>query len=130
MNWISMQELLRIHAAVIRETGGIPGVVNAGALESSLHRPFTAAGGSALFPNLSDKVAALVHSIIAFHPFADGNKRTAFVAADVCLKLNGMKLEPSTSAEAFFWSIARGEQDVPQIAAWLTANAAPFHEQP
>ncbi len=47
-------------------------MTNPGGLESVLERPFTSLGGVALFPDLVSKVAALIHSIIAFHPFADG----------------------------------------------------------
>jgi death-on-curing protein len=110
VNCISQEELLAIHASMLRETGGIAGVVNAGALESSLRRPFTAIGGNQMFPTLMDKVAVLIHSIVAFHPFADDNKRTAFVAADVCLKLGDMRVIPSDQTEPFVLSIARGEQ--------------------
>lgn len=65
---------------VIEETGGVGGVVNPGGLESAVQRPFSAFENIELFPDLEAKVAALIHSIIAFHPFVDGNKRTALVA--------------------------------------------------
>ena len=119
MNWITLDDLLLIHARVIEATGGVRGVVNAGGLESALLRPFTTFDGVELFPDLLAKVAALIHSIIAFHPFADGNKRVALVAGDICLRLNGLRLTPSDDVEPFFWSIARGEQAVESIAAWL-----------
>lgn len=118
MNWITLDDLLLIHARVIETTGGAMGVVNAGGLESALVRPLTAYGGRELFPNVTGKVAALVHSIIAFHPFADGNKRTALVAGDVCLRLNGFRLTPSEAVAPFFWSIARGEHTIESITAW------------
>jgi len=79
MNWITLLELALIHEHVIQETGGVHGITNPGGLESALARPFTTFGGVELFPNLISKVAALIHSLIAFHPFADGNKRTAKV---------------------------------------------------
>ena len=127
MNWITLDDLLLIHARVIEATGGVRGVVNAGGLESALLRPFTTFDGVELFPDLMTKVAALIHSIIAFHPFADGNKRVALVAGDICLRLNGLRLTPSDDVEPFFWSIARGEQAVESIAVWLrehTENVA------
>lgn len=125
MNWIGIEELLLIHARVIAETGGAQGVINAGALDSALRRPFTAFDGQQLFPGNLEKVATFMHSIVAFHPFADGNKRTALVAGDVVLRLNGLQLIASDAVEPFFWSIARGEQDVPQIAAWLHTHTEP-----
>jgi death-on-curing protein len=126
MNWMSLPELVLIHERVIEETGGIHGVTNPGGLESALERPFTSFGGVAMFPDLVSKVAALIHSIIAFHPFADGNKRTALVAADVCLRLNGYRIVPSEEVESFFWAVARGEREVDGIAEWLRSHTEPW----
>jgi len=126
VNWITLEELALIHERVIAETGGVHGITNPGGLESALARPFTAFGGQELFLDLWGKVAALVHSVIAFHPFADGNKRTALVAADVCLRLNGFRLVPSGEVEPFFWAAARGEKAIEEIAAWLKAHSEPW----
>ncbi len=126
MNWMSLPELVLIHERVIEETGGIHGVTNPGGLESALERPFTSFGGVAMFPDLVSKVAALIHSIIAFHPFADGNKRTALVTADVCLRLNGYRIVPSEEVEPFFWAVARGEREVDGIAEWLRSHTEPW----
>ncbi len=60
------------------------------------------------------------------HPFVDGNKRVALVAGDVCLRLNGYRIVPSDEVEAFFWSIARGEQSVENIAEWLREHSEPL----
>lgn len=126
MNWITLIELVLIHERVVNKTGGVHGITNPGGLESALARPFTAFGGKELFPDLISKVAALIHSLIAFHPFADGNKRTALVAADVCLRLNGCRLIPSEEIEAFFWSVARGEQEIVKISEWLRSHIGPW----
>ena len=126
MNWLSPAELVIIHARVIAETGGLPGVSNPGAVESALARPFTSFAGQELFPDLPAKVGALVHSIILFHPFFDGNKRTALVAADICLRLNGYRLTPSDEIEPFFWAMARGEKDIPEITEWLRRQVEPW----
>lgn len=115
-----------IHARVIDATGGLHGILNPGAAESAILRPFTSFGGAELFPSVSAKIAALVHSLIAFHPFADGNKRTALVAADVCVRLNGHRISPGRAVEDFFWSIARGEQYVESIASWLDSHIEPL----
>lgn len=126
MNWISLEELALIHEQVIAETGGLHGVANPGALESALARPFTAFDGTQAFPDLASKTAALIHSLIAFHPFIDGNKRTALVAADVCLRLNGYRLVPSGEVEPFFWAVARGEHDTHEIADWVRTHIEPW----
>jgi death on curing protein len=128
VNWLTLRELLIIHERVIAETGGSAGVSNPAGLDSALSRPFTAFGGVELFPDIGTKVSALIHSIISFHPFVDGNKRVALVAADVTLRLNGSRLIPSMEIEPFFWSIARGEKDVEAIAEWLKHRIEPWHQ--
>ena len=122
MNWINLADLVLVHEQVIDATGGVHGIINPAALESALVRPFTSLGGEDMFPNLWSKVAALIHSIITFHPFADGNKRTALIAADVCLKLNGFKLVGSEGIAPFFWAIARGEKSLEEIITWLKTH--------
>ena len=129
MNWLTQEELLLIHEQVIEETGGEHGIINPGGLESALQRPFTTTRGQELFPDLWSKVAALIHSIIAFHPFLDGNKRAALVAADVCLRINGFGLIPSDEVESFFWAIARGEKSVEEITEWLRAHSQEWEEK-
>ncbi|MCD6508108.1 type II toxin-antitoxin system death-on-curing family toxin [Candidatus Poribacteria bacterium] len=128
MNWITLEELILIHERVIDETGGVHGITNPGELEMALSRPFITFGRKEMFPDLWSKVAALIHSIIAFHPFADGNKRTALVAADVCLRLNGHRLKPSEEVEPFFRAIARGEKNIREITDWIINNTEPWGE--
>lgn len=128
MNWITVQDLALIHAHVIEATGGVHGVGRPGALESCVVRPFTAFGGVERFPDLLSKVAALIHSVVAFHPFVDGNKRAALVAADVCLRLNGRRIMPSEDVEPFFWAVARGEKGIRDIADWLRVHTESWAE--
>lgn len=128
MNWITLGELLLIHERIIAETRGIRGITNPGGLEAALSRPFASFGGEELFPDLFSKVAAVVHSVIAFHPFVDGNKRTALVAGDVCPRLNGYRIVPSEEVGPFFWAIATGEKSVEEIVAWLKAHTEPWKE--
>ncbi|RMF76433.1 MAG: type II toxin-antitoxin system death-on-curing family toxin [Planctomycetota bacterium] len=130
MNWLSLPELLAIHADVIDATGGVHGVVNAPALESALARPFTTYDEQPLYPSFVDKLAAMIHSIIAFHPFVDGNKRTALVAAEVLLRFDNQRISPGAEVEEFFWSIARGERNPKQIATWLAAHVERLPGQP
>jgi len=98
-------------------------VLNFGNLKAAVSRPFATFGEQELFPSLTAKVAAQIHAISLYHPFVDGNKRTALVAADVCLRLNGYRLAASDDLELFFWSIARGEQTVEDIEELLKKQA-------
>jgi death-on-curing family protein len=60
-----------------------------GLIESAVGRPFHSAFGQDAYPTLVEKAAALFHSLIANHPFHDGNKRTAVLAFDIFLVANG-----------------------------------------
>ena len=98
MNWISSFELLVIHEKVIEETGCNKGVLNFSNLKASASRPFAAFGEQELFPDLMAKVAAQIHAISSYHPFVDGNKRTALVAADVCVSTVTVLPMPTTQS--------------------------------
>ena len=68
------------------------GVKNRGLLESAVARPFQSAFGEDAYPQIVDKAVALFHSLIANHPFHDGNKRTAVTALQHFLLANGFIL--------------------------------------
>jgi death-on-curing protein len=86
--FLSRDETLEIHRALLECFGGPPGVRDLGLLESALYRPRTG-----YYADLAEMAAALFESLIMNHPFVDGNKRVAFFATDVFLRLNGYKLQ-------------------------------------
>lgn len=61
-------------------------------LESSIGRPFQTYGGTDLYPTVPAKAAALFHALVCNHCFRNGNKRTAVIALDFFLLLNGRML--------------------------------------
>ena len=77
-------------------------------------------GGEDLYPELADKAAALMHSLVMNHPFVDGNKR---VGAHACiLFLLANEVEPEFSpAEltAITLAVARGKVSAAALAIWL-----------
>ena len=88
VQFLTADEVLAIHERLIAVFGGRAGLRDRGLLESALHRPQTG-----YYPDLAEMAAALFESLILNHPFVDGNKRVAFFAADVFLRLNGWKLD-------------------------------------
>lgn len=86
--FLSRDEVLEIHRALLERFGGLSGVRDLGLLESALFRPRTG-----YYEDLAGMAAALFESLIMNHPFIDGNKRVAFFATDVFLRLNGYKLK-------------------------------------
>lgn len=86
--FLSRDEVLEIHRALVERFGGPEGVRDLGLLESALYRPRTG-----YYADLAEMAPALFESLIMNHPFIDGNMRVAFFATDVFLRLNGYKLK-------------------------------------
>jgi death-on-curing protein len=123
VRYLSRDEALAIHQRVIEEFGGADGVRDLGLLESALYRP-----RSGYYEDLVSMAAAFFESILMNHPFADGNKRVAFFATDVFLRLNGWKLEVE-AAKAYSLLIGlleSGACDFERLSSWIhtsvTAN--------
>ncbi len=95
-------------------------------LRSAARRPFLAAFGQDAYPTLMDKAAALLHSLAYHHLFMDGNKRTATRALVLFLAANGYAgTWDDATIQDYVLQVARGEQDVEAIAAWLEAHTTP-----
>ena len=78
VNWYD--NIVKLHNKIIENYGGAKGVIDFGLLEATIERPFRGlADGTEIFPSDIDKAAALLEGIICFHPFVDGNKRTATI---------------------------------------------------
>lgn len=102
-------------------------VRDAGLLASALERPHSTLFGEEVYPDISHKAAALVQSIAKYHPMLDGNKRSAWIAMNVFLELNGYDLSSSTDdAFEFMLDIGNDRIDVPEIAQWIGARLVPF----
>ena len=87
VQFLSLDEAIAIHERLIERFGGQPGIRDEGLLESALFRPQTG-----YYEDLAQMAAALFESLITNHAFVDGNKRIAFFASDVFLRLNGWKI--------------------------------------
>lgn len=88
VSFLTLDEVLVIHAEVVGAFGGAEGVRDLGLLESALFRPRTG-----YYDDLIEMAAALFESLLMNHAFVDGNKRVAFFATDVFLRLNGYMIE-------------------------------------
>ena len=84
-------------------------------------------GGEDLYPDLPAKAAALTHSLVANHPFADGNKRVGAMAAELFLAVNGHALEATDDDLIdLILSVARGEIGAEALAIWFRQRIRPF----
>ena len=91
--FLSVENILSIHARMISEFGGMPGVADQGLLESAVSMPAAGFGGGFLHESFPAMAAAYIFHICKNHPFFDGNKRVAVVASELFLNINGMQLD-------------------------------------
>jgi death on curing protein len=114
-----------IHDVVIKD-GGERGIKSEGILIACLERPFTKTYGYEAFPTIFKKAAALLHSIAGpFHPFIDGNKRTALVLISLFLWINGYSFTFPKDSVEFTLSIAKGEiKSIRKISIWIKKTCA------
>lgn len=119
--WLSSPLILAIHDEQLAEHGGATGVCDEGLLESALARPLNRAGCGE--PDIAELAAVYALDIARNHPFVDGNKRTAYVALETFLALNGCGF-PVGDAEATVVTLAMAAGEMPDDAfiAWLRAN--------
>ena len=116
--WIQREVIVAIHEMQLAEHGGLEGVRDAGLLDSALGRPQNLAAYEA--PDAAALAAAYGWGISRNHPFIDGNKRTAFVAAELFLALNGQTLDANDSdCVTHMLALAAGDLDEASFAAWL-----------
>ena len=120
--WLSIDLILAIHDMQIAEHGGAAGLRDRGLLESPLARPQNlAVYEQRTIPELA---ASYAFGIARNHPFIDGNKRTALVACELFLSLNGYDFHADDAAcVVTFVALAAGELDEKEFAAWLAANS-------
>ena len=124
MRYLTLNEMLAVHDQVMRQSGGAVGVLSLPALESALAQPRMTFGGEDLYPTLIEKVAALGHSLIANHPFVDGNKRTGHAAMEVFLMVNGFEIQVSVDEqERVILQVAAGEKKREEFTEWLRGHA-------
>ena len=117
--FLSVEEVLSIHRRLVDRFGGIAGIRDTGLLESALYRPQTG-----YYADLAEMAAALFESLLMNHPFVDGNKRVAFFATDVFLRLNGWKLRvDADEAHRFLIGLLeKGECDLKRLTPWIRGS--------
>ena len=115
-DYLTVADVLGLHAILLQRYGGAPGVRDPGALEAALFRPQTG-----YYDDIVMEASALLESLAINHPFVDGNKRVAFAAADVFLRINGWRLKRAPM-QIFAEMIAMFENstfDIAHLEPWL-----------
>lgn len=123
IRFLTLAEVLRIHARMVRLYGGDAGIRDVALLESAINMPKSGMGGEYFHQDLSEMAAAYAYHILMNHPFVDGNKRTGLASAVVFLKQNGYSLrcdEPVLGD--LLVSVASGLTDKPTLADAIRAS--------
>ena len=124
--WIRQDVVLALHEESLILHGGPEGIRDLGLLGSSLARPKNLLAYSEEPPSLPLLAASYTKGIVANHPFVDGNKRTAFVAALTFLRLNGLEVTASKEDRVLtFWGLADGTVSEEQLTLWFEGNTVP-----
>lgn len=115
-DYLGVADVLALHAVLIKRYGGAAGLRDPGALEAALFRPQTG-----YYEDIVGEAAALLESLAVIHPFVDGNKRVAFAAADVFLRINGYRVDraPMLIHKDMMDMFDQGSFDIRHIEPWL-----------
>ena len=121
--WITKQALLVLHDRSIALHGGASGLRDEGLLESALARPLNRFHYEGVH-DICDLAATYLVGLASNHPFVDGNKRAAFLAAGLFLRLNGRRLTADQADAALtVLAVAAGHRDVDELAGWITDHS-------
>ncbi len=120
-DYLTVADVLGMYTVLMQRYGGAGGVRDPGALEAALFRPQTG-----YYDDIIAEAAALLESLAISHPFVDGNKRIAFAAADVFLRINGWCLKrPSIVIHKEMLQLFEaGTFDIARLEPWLREFAS------
>jgi len=118
--YLTAEQVLFIHYRLVGETGGEHGVRDLGLLESAVARPQATFDQQELYPDLFEKAAAFMESLINNHPFVDGNQRTGIACAVLFLQQNGISFSAKNAdLEKFTLRVASSKAGRSEITTWL-----------
>jgi death-on-curing protein len=119
--WVTLHVVRAVHGALIHEYGGKPGIRDEGLLEAAMNRPRNKhAYGET---DIAVLAAAYAFGIARSHPFVDGNKRVAFVASVLFLRLHGRDLvAPEPEVVDVIVRLAAGRLTEAALAGWIRAH--------
>lgn len=120
-DYLTVADVLGMHTVLMQKYGGAPGARDPGALEAALYRPQTG-----YYEDIVAEASALMESLAINHPFIDGNKRIAFAATDVFLRINGWRLKkpPALVYTEMMQMFETGHFDIGHLDPWLRSFAS------
>ncbi len=122
--FLTLDEVLAIHAHQITRYGGALGLRDRGLLESALAMPAATFAGEYLHPSLPEQAAAYLFHVVNNHPFVDGNKRVGLASSLVFLRLNGVRIRASDDdLVGLVMGVAEGKRSKADVAVFLHQRA-------
>lgn len=120
MNYLTVEEILRLHSQIIEDYGGSHGVRDERRLQAVIAAVQQAVFGVEQYQTVYHKAATYLRNLAGDHPFIDGNKLTATTVCGIFLMMNGKQLHVSPKVlEDFVVAVVTEQLSVPTIAAWL-----------
>lgn len=124
--WLSLEIITALHTDQVREHGGALGVRDAGLMESAIERPRRSWEYDGAV-DLAALAADYGFGLAKNHPFADGNKRIAFVATNVFLIINGYEIEAEEpEVVSTVLKLADGRLSRNKFAEWIRAHLVKY----
>lgn len=124
--WVRSDVLKLLHGESIAEHGGADGLRDEGLFDSALARPRNLFAYEGV-DEPARLAAAYAFGLAKNHAFVDGNKRIAFIACALFLRLNGLRLIADQSeAVLTFLALAAGDLDENALADWVRRHAKPL----
>lgn len=122
-DYLTTLEVTEMHRLLIEQFGGSHGIREVGALESAVLRP-----QMGYYNDLIQEAAAMMESLAMNHPFIDGNKRIAFFATDVFLRINGhfIDCDNAKAYQDFMEMFERDAFSFHNLEAWLRGHVEPL----
>lgn len=128
IQFLSIDDILRIHEIALKDQGGDPSIRDVGLLDSALAQPKQQFSGVYLHPDIPSMAAAYAFHICLNHPFVDGNKRAGTAAMIMFLSDNGWRFDATADeAEPVVLNLAAGTLDKASLTTWLKSHC---HEKP
>jgi len=120
--WLSRRALELLHSESIAEHGGADELRDEGLFESALARPQNLHAYEGV-TDVARLAASYTFGLAKNHAFVDGNKRVAFIAAGLFLRLNGWKLKADQAeATLIILSVASGSLGEDELAEWIRGH--------
>lgn len=131
MIYLTTEEVIRLQEMVVQQSGGRPGILDRGKIDSAVALPRASFGGQELYPTLAEKAAAIGYSLACNHGFIDGNKRVGHAGMEAFLVLNGHELNAGVDEqEAVFLQLAAGSLSRDDFLAWVQQHLVPITRAP